>query len=86
VEKRPQEPEETEIQHQLEREVLQIEVTIQEVVAAHLLEVATHLLEVAAHLLEVEALLLVEAVQEVTVHLAKALEDRQEETTKTSDL
>ena len=79
MEKRPQEPEETEIQHQLEREVLQIEGTIQEVVAAHLLEVA-------AHLLEVEALLLVEAVQEVTVHLAKALEDRQEETTKTSDL
>ena len=72
MEKRPQEPEETEIQHQLEREVLQIEVTIQEVVAAHLVEV--------------EVLLLVEAVQEVTVHLAKALEDRQEETTKTSDL
>jgi len=72
VEKRPQEPEETEIQHQLEREALQIEVTIQEVVAAHLVEV--------------EVLLLVEVVQEVAVHLAKALEDRQEETTKTSDL
>ena len=72
MEKRPQEPEETEIQHQLEREALQIEVTIQEVVAAHLLEV--------------EALLLVEAVQEVAVHPAKALEGHQEKITKTSDL